>query len=446
LRGTISHHFLIMGTPVADATTIFLDGVAAVHPGELMHKNVQVVPGGLRIAGTYYPLSPLAKVCVIGAGKAVAAMAQALENILSSLPLYGLVITKYGHALPLQHIQILEAAHPVPDMEGVVATQELLNIVAARAPHDLVIFLLSGGASALLADYPEGSSLQEVQQLFTLLLNSGADIHEMNTVRKHMSRIKGGQLAKKIAPATLCTLILSDVPGNDPQVIGSAPTVPDPSTFGDTIAILKHYGISHQLAPALLTHLQEGLAGTIPDTPKPGDPHFDNAHHYLTGTNTLALEAAAHTARRLGYHTQILTDMASGDAATLGQQLVQQAIQWQGPTPACLLVGGETTVKVTGTGLGGRNQQLALAAGLLLQQHPHITLLSGGTDGTDGPTDAAGAVVNAAIMQQATALHLNPLSHLQNNNAYPFFEAAGGLLKAGPTQTNVMDIVIVLIV
>lgn len=435
----------VVSTTAAHASAIFLEGVAAVHPAALMHKNVQHIPGGIQIAGTIFPLVPGAKIGIIGAGKAVAAMAQALENILSAYPLYGLVITKYDHTLPLQYIQIIAAAHPVPDAQGVAATRQLMHLVENRAPQDLIIFLLSGGASALLADYPEGSSLEEVQHLFELLLKSGADIHEMNTVRKHISGIKGGQLAKKIYPATLCTLILSDVPGNDPHVIGSGPTVPDPSTFADTLAILERYALIPQLPPALLTHLQNGLAGTIPETPKPGDPHFSNTYNYLTGTNTLALEAAADKARQLGYYTEILTDTATGDAATLGRQLAQQAIDWQGPTPACLLIGGESTVKVTGNGLGGRNQQLALAAGILLQSHPHITLLSGGTDGTDGPTDAAGAVVNAAIMQQAATLHLDANAYLQNNDAYHFFEAAGGLLKTGPTQTNVMDIVVVLI-
>ncbi len=433
------------GAATAHGSAIFLEGVSAVHPAALMHKNVQPVPGGIQIAGTFFPLAPGAKIGIIGAGKAVAAMAQALENILSDYPLYGLVITKYDHTLPLQHLEIIAAAHPVPDAQGVAATRRLLHLADNRAPQDLLLFLLSGGASALLADYPEGSSLEEVQRLFELLLKSGADIHEMNTVRKHVSGIKGGQLAKKIYPATLCTLILSDVPGNDPHVIGSGPTVPDPSTFADTLTILERYALVPQIPPALLAHLLKGLAGAIPETPKPGDPHFSHTHNYLTGTNTLALEAAAHKARQLGYHTEILTDTATGDAATLGRQLAQQAIDWQGPTPACLLIGGESTVQVTGTGLGGRNQQLALAAGPLLQAYPHITLLSGGTDGTDGPTDAAGAVVNAAIMQQATALHLDAQAYLRNNDAYHFFEAAGGLLKTGPTQTNVMDIVVVII-
>ncbi|MBO9728045.1 MAG: glycerate kinase [Chitinophaga sp.] len=431
-----------------DIRNIFLHAVAAVHPQELMRKNVQVLPAAriINISGDEYRVPEHARVWVLGAGKAAAAMAQELEQLLlPHFPLQGLVITKYGHALPLQHLTLLEAGHPVPDENSVSASVKLQAIAAQVQPEDLVIFLLSGGASALLADVPAGSTLPEVQQLFTVLLNSGADIREMNVVRKHLSAIKGGQLAKNIYPATLCTLILSDVVGDDLSVIGSGPTVPDPSTFADTLQLLQQYHLPGKIAPALWQHIENGVAGKVPETPKPGDHHFKHTHNYLVGTNHIALEAAASKAGELGYYPVLLSDTITGDVHAVAEQLVQTALNYHGPLPACLLAGGETTVTITGNGLGGRNQQLALAAGIALAEHPHITFLSGGTDGSDGPTDAAGAIVDASTMKNARNRQLDANSFLRNNDALHFFSKAGGLLVTGPTQTNVMDLMILLI-
>lgn len=431
-----------------DIRHIFLHAAAAVHPQELMRKNVQVLPATriINISGDEYLIPEHARVWVLGAGKAAAAMAQELEQLLlPHFPLQGVVITKYGHALPLQQLTLLEAGHPVPDENSVAASVKLQAITAQVQPQDLVIFLLSGGASALLADVPAGSTLPEVQQLFAALLNSGADIREMNVVRKHLSAIKGGQLAKSIYPATLCTLILSDVVGDDLSVIGSGPTVPDPSTFADTLQLLRQYHLPEKIAPALLQHIENGVAGNVPETPKPGDLHFKHTHNYLVGTNRIALEAAATKAGELGYHPVLLSDTITGDVHAVAQQLVQTGLDYHGPLPACLLAGGETTVTITGNGLGGRNQQLALAAGIALANHPHITFLSGGTDGSDGPTDAAGAIVDAATMQNAQNKQLDANSFLHNNDAFHFFSKAGGIMVTGPTQTNVMDLMILLI-
>ena len=427
------------------ATAIFREAVTAVQPQYLIPKQIQAQPNGIRIAGRFFPLQPDSRIFVAGAGKAAAAMAQALEGTGISHPLQGMVITKYEHALPLQHITVAEAGHPVPDENGVRATKQMMALLKEARAQDLVLFLLSGGASALLADTPPGASLTDVQAVFDLLLKSGATIHEMNTVRKHISAIKGGQLALKVYPATLCTLILSDVVGDDLDVIGSGPTVPDRSTFADTQAILEKYRLTNRIPAVIQHHIQQGLAGKITETPKPGHTGFSNTYNYLIGTNSIALDAAAKAAEALGYHTVLLSSSVTGNAQTLAQALAQQAIRWSGPRPACLLMGGESTVIVTGQGLGGRNQQLALAAGIPIESHPNITILSAGTDGTDGPTDAAGAVVNAGIMQQAAAQGLDPHSYLENNDAYHFFEKAGGLIKTGPTQTNVMDVMLALI-
>lgn len=424
-----------------------MHAVSAVHPVQLIRRHVQVKdPFTILISGDEYVLPPSGRLIVLGAGKAAAAMAQELEKVLAGhIRPEGLVVTKHGHALPLQHIELLEAGHPVPDQHSVEASRRFLEIAATAGSPDLVILLLSGGASSLLADVPEGSTLEDVQQLFTLLLKSGANIHEMNIVRKHLSKIKGGWLAQNIYPATLCSLVLSDVVGDDLSVIGSGPAVPDPSTFADTIAILEKYRLLAVIPYSLRQYLHDGMAGTVPDTPKAGDAVFAQVHHYLTGTNHIALEAAADKARRLGYHTQALAADTTGDAHTVAEMLVAAARQYQGPRPGCLLMGGETTVQVTGNGKGGRNQQLALAAAIALDGQTGITLLSAGTDGTDGPTNAAGAIVDADTLKKAADLQLDPQQFLQQQDAWTFFSKAGGLLITGPTQTNVMDLMIVLL-
>jgi glycerate 2-kinase len=429
----------------ADAIHIFQSAVRAVQPATLIAQHVQRTSDALHIGGRRYALVPGRPVFIFGAGKAAAAMAQALEEQLNGLPLQGLVITKHAHSLPLQHIAVAEAGHPVPDIDGVQATSQLLQLLQDVQEDDVLIFLLSGGASALLIDYPPGSSLDEIQTVFTLLLQSGADIHEMNTVRKHLSAVKGGQLARRITAKAFCTIILSDVTGDNLDVIGSGPTVPDPGTFADARAVLEKYQLLDKVPLAVQKYIGQGCMGKIPDTPKPGDARFDGVYNFLAGTNKIALEAAAATASALGYTTHILTSTASGDAEQLAHWLIQKAINIGGNTPVCLLAGGESTVRVTGHGLGGRNQHLALAAGLALPSDIDITLLSAGTDGTDGPTDAAGAVTDSALMQAAQQQGLNAQQFLEQHDAYHFFEQAGGLLKTGPTQTNVMDIMVVLI-
>jgi glycerate 2-kinase len=436
--------------------SIFNHAVAAVQPAILMKKNVQREGDIIRIATHTFHLQPHSRVWIFGAGKASAAMALALEDILQGIPLQGLVITKYHHALPLQYIRVAEAAHPLPDENGVQATKDMIALLKQVQENDLVLFLLSGGASALLVDYPPGSSLTQLQTVFELLLKSGADIHEMNTVRKHLSAVKGGQLTANYS------LILSDVVGDDLHVIGSGPTVPDPSTFADAYSIIEKYHLTDQLPETVIQHILQGVQGLIPDTPKQG-----HTHNLLVGNNKIALQAAAEQATALGYEVHILTATATGEAELLAQQLVQQAINWPGKRPVCLLAGGETTVTITGNGLGGRNQQLALAALIALekafitlqetsvasqdvliasQNDPrNITLLSAGTDGTDGPTDAAGAIADYAVITAATKKNLNASQYLQQNDAYHFFAQTNGLLKTGPTQTNVMDIIVVII-
>lgn len=427
------------------AISIFSAAVHAVQPSQLMRQHVQLHDDILTVCGRTFSLPARRPVWIFGAGKAAAAMAQALEAILSHVRLQGMVITKYEHALPLQHIHVAEAGHPLPDDNGVRATAQMVAQLQSVQAGDVLLFLLSGGASALLADYPEGASLAQVQQVFELLLKSGADIHEMNVVRKHLSAVKGGQLALLADTDAWCSLILSDVVGDDLSVIGSGPTVPDPSTFSDAVAILDKYNLTTLLPAAIQDHLRRGSAGTIAETPKPGHAGLHAVNNFLIGSNTIALEAAAQKAISLGYATQVLTSAARGLATAIAAELVTAASCWKGSRPACILMGGESTVTVTGQGLGGRNQHLALAAGLLLAAQAGITILSAGTDGTDGPTDAAGAVTDRELMLHAAAQGLDAAHYLAQHDAYHFFEKAGGLIKTGPTQTNVMDIMLAII-
>lgn len=428
-----------------DAISIFQAAVAAVQPAHLMRQHVQYSDGVLSVCEQSFTLTPGSTVWLFGAGKAAASMAQALEQVLSGMQIKGLVITKYAHALPLNHITLREAAHPVPDENGVKATAEMVSLLRSTGPDDIVLFLLSGGASALLADYPEGADLLQVQQVFSLLLKSGADIYEMNIVRKHLSAVKGGQLPLLTHTKAWCSLILSDVVGDDLSIIGSGPTVADPSTFGDAMAVLDKYALTSQLPPAIHAHLQQGCAGKIAETPKPGHADLVHVHNFLTGSNHIALEAAKEQAISLGYDTEILSSTATGQATVLAEKLVNTARSWQGKKPGCILMGGESTVTVKGDGLGGRNQQLALAAGILLKDVPGVLILSAGTDGTDGPTDAAGAFSDKELMQKAIENGLDAAAYLEQNDAWHFFEKTGGLIKTGPTQTNVMDIMLAII-
>jgi hydroxypyruvate reductase len=320
----------------------------------------------------------------------------------------------------------------LPDENSVLAANKVKTLLNDLQESDLVIVLISGGASALLTDVPSGTTLQLLKDISDRLIKSGAAIAEINTVRKHLSELKGGGLAKLVFPAKLYAIVLSDVVGNNPDVIGSGLTVPDTSTVAEAVATMKQYQLDNY------RHL-------IKETPKPGDDLFHNSHYLLAATNEFALQAAKDEAERLGYHTSIINSAVSGLVSDLSQELVRQAVHYTGTLPACLLMGGECTIQVTGNGKGGRNQQFALQAGIALKEHPHITVLSGGTDGTDGPTDAAGAMANAGIMNEAAVLGKDAEVGLADNDAYHFFENTSGHIRTGPTQTNVMDIMIALI-
>jgi hydroxypyruvate reductase len=415
-----------MDQQIQEVISIFEVAVAAVQPKQFMRTCLQADA----VFGEPFTAP---RIYVLGAGKAAASMAKEAEDILGDRITQGFVVTHQPTPFHLKKITAIVGGHPVPDLNSLIATTTMLEVAKGIHADDIVIFLLSGGASALLADVPHGASMEEVQMLFDSLLKSGADIKETNTVRKHLSAIKGGQLAQKLSPAKIYTIILSDVPGDDPAVIGSGPTIPDPSTFAEAWAVLEKY----QISSGLRDHIKQGMEGLIPETPVV----LDNSFYTIAASNRTALEAASKKAQEMGFHTQILPELVTGEAREAGIRLAQLAIDYKGPFPACILAGGETTVQVKGSGRGGRNQELALAAGIQLKDAPHITFLSAGTDGIDGPTDAAGAVVSADIMQHAP----DPAEFLDNNDAWHFFESAGSLIKTGHTHTNVMDVIVILL-
>lgn len=431
------------------ARLIFEAAVESVLPEKMIKKQVLLQGSTLHISGTPIPLDAINRIYVIGAGKASANMAKEIENILGKKITGGHIVTKYGHECKLQYIEVSEAGHPVPDNSGCIATKKILDIAKHCSEDDLIICLVSGGGSALLADFPEESNVHDIIILNDLLLKSGADIKEINTVRKHLSKIKGGQLATAAYPARLFSLVLSDVVGDSLEVIASGPTVPDTTTFEDALKVLEKYNLLTKAPKLLVNYLQKGNEGIHPETPKPGNPLFSRTKNIIIGSNKTALEAAHQKATELGLNSYIVTSELEGDTAEVANTLMNIAITFQNNAtvkkPCCLLFGGETTVKVSGTGTGGRNQHLALYCSLLLKNKNGITLLVAGTDGNDGPTIAAGALVDTKTFEQASQQGLNIEKYLQNFDSFHFFKKAGGHIITGPTMTNVMDIIVVVV-
>jgi len=433
-----------------DAQDIFYQGLAAVDPKTCIHRYCSIEDHILTIDKKTYDLDQYTAVWVLGAGKAGASMAHAVETILKDRITKGFVIVKYGHVKPLRYITLAEAGHPIPDENSLYAAEKLLDMAGEADEKTLVICLLSGGGSALMTLPAEGISLFEKQETTKVLLDSGAPIHEINTIRKHLSRIKGGLLARAIHPATLVCLVLSDVIGDNLDIIASGPAVADPGTFGHCIDIVKTRRLAHRLPPAVLRHLEKGAQGWIPETPKKGDGIFNNVSHTIVAGNIHALLAAEKKAAALGYHTLALPIPVEGEtreAAARFGDLARQVLAAGKPVkpPACILSGGETTVTLHGRGKGGRNQEFALASALSVKGLEHVVILSAGTDGTDGPTDAAGAIADHTTVERAGRLGLDPEQFLFENNAYPFFEALSDLFITGPTLTNVMDLHLLLV-
>lgn len=391
-------------------------------------------------------LASVDRIVLIGAGKAAAGMAAGALDVLGDRITAGTITTRDGHGAALPRIDVWEAAHPVPDTRGLAGAVEALRMARDAGPRDLVLCLLSGGASALWPAPVPGVSLTELREVTDALLRCGAAIHEINTVRKHLSRIGGGWLAHAAAPARVVTLAISDVVGGALDVIASGPTVPDPTTYADALEVLQSHGI--QPPAAVRAHLRAGDIGERPETPRPGDPALARASAHVIAANRDALAGAAAEAERLGYRARIVADDVEGEASAVGEQVAQLALDARAEAagaPLALLLGGETTVTVQGSGRGGRNQELALALAITLEGVGGVLAAAMGTDGTDGPTDAAGAFADGGTVTRGHAAGLDARDALRRNDAHPFLHAAGDLIVTGPTGTNVNDIVLVLV-
>jgi len=433
-----------------EAKAIFQASVEAADPSRCIHQNVRLCQEILQIGQTTYHLSDFRRIFVIGAGKASVPMAQAVEQILADRITGGVINTKYGHSRPLQRIEVNEAAHPLPDERGMEGTEKIVKLLKEADKETLVLCILSGGGSALMPHPAAGISLEEKQQTTQRLLQSGASIEETNAIRKHLSGIKGGRLCQLAHPARVVTLILSDVVGNKLETIASGPTVADPSTFADCLRIVERYDLVGRLPPTVIRRLQAGVRGGVEETPKPGDRIFSSCQNLVVGDNRLAVEAARAKAISLGYNTLVLSTQIEGEAREVARvyaALAKEVLSSGNPisSPACLIGGGETTVTVKGAGKGGRNQELVLAAAVQIDGLRDVVILSGGTDGTDGPTDAAGAVADGQTVRRAKQMGLSASDCLRENDSYQFFRSLGDLLMTGPTGTNVMDIQIVLV-
>jgi hydroxypyruvate reductase len=433
-----------------DARKIFDAGIAAVDPVAAVKRHLRREGDTIEIAGQRYELSKYRRLYVIGAGKASARMALAVVEILGESIDGGIVVVKYGYSVPVARIDIIEAGHPLPDSAGVKATRRIIETLNEAGKDDLVLFLISGGGSALLPCPADGLTLKDKQRTTQALLDCGATIHEVNAVRKHLSKVKGGRLARLAYPATLVSLTLSDVIGDSLGSIASGPTVPDASTFSDCLKIIERYKIGKTIPPPVMSFLQRGARSDRDETPKPGDRAFKKVQNVLIGSNRLALQGAREEAEALGYNCLLLSSFIDGEtrAAAAVHAAIAKEIRVSEdpiPPPACVISGGETTVTVHGSGLGGRNQEFALSAGIQIDGVKGVVVLSGGTDGTDGPTDAAGGIVDGSTLERARAKRLDPNRYLRNNDSYHFLRATGDLLITGPTYTNVMDLHVILV-
>lgn len=429
---------------------ILAASINSVNPGTSITNYVTRKNEICTVGSKIYNLENYANIYVVGAGKAGAPMSVALSDILGEYSSEGIVIVKeghLGHTYPKKYLKIklFEAGHPLPDERGVDGTKNIINLLKSAGENDLVFCLISGGGSSLLTAPVEGVHLKDLQKLMKVLLASGVNINEINSLRKHLDAIKGGRLAQIAAPATVISLILSDVLGDPLDVIASGPTVPDTSTFNDAYSVLEKYNIMEQIPTRIVNYLENGVNGELRDTPKPGDPIFQNNQNIIIGSNKTAARSAIKEAQSLGFNTMLLTTFLQGEARHAGKFLASLARQLRSEPPpvklpACIVIGGETTVKITGEGNGGRNQELALGAVSDLGNLLNTALVTLATDGEDGPTDAAGAVVTGETLSRALEMKMDTLGYLNCNDSYSYFSALDDLIKPGPTLTNVNDL------
>ncbi len=433
-----------------DAEAIFKAGLEAVNPIQAVKRHVTLQDDKLIVGDKTYNLADYDGVYVIGTGKASAAMGQAVEDLFGERLKEGVVNVKYGHTFPLKKIKVNEAGHPVPDEAGFNGTEEIIQLLKKTEKDDLVLSLISGGGSALLPYPAEGLTLEDMQEVTRCLLEVGACIHEINALRKHLSQVKGGRLARLAHPSTLISLMLSDVIGDDLDTIASGPTVPDESTFDDCLKVLEKYQMREKIPNSVAEILEKGARGEVEETPKAGDPAFQRTQNLVIASNILAVQDAQQKAEEFGYNTVILSTFVEGETkevARVHAAIAKEILQTGNPVPrpACVISGGETTVTIRGKGLGGRNQEFVLAAAIDIDGLENVVILSGGTDGTDGPTDAAGAIADGSTVNRAREMGMDAEDYLQENDSYHFFEPLGDLLITGPTHTNVMDLRLVMV-
>lgn len=450
-----SKHNNLLHQMRSEALKLFQASLEPVNPYEAVKRFVRM-EGDLLTLGqegqtqTELNLNEFRHVFLVGGGKATAPMARAMEDILGDRIDEGLINVKYGFIDELSYTEIVEADHPLPDRSGVEGTGKILDLLGRAGEKDLIFSLISGGGSALLP-HPAGEiSLEEKQAVTRNLLECGASIDEINAIRKHISASKGGQMARAAYPATTVNLMLSDVVGDRMDVIASGPFVPDMSSFMESWQIIERYGLGD--IPASVTeHLKRGMEGSIPETPKEGEEIFGHVYNFIIGSNILALEAAREAAEGMGYNTLILSSMVEGetrDVARVHTAIAKEILTSGRPVypPTCIISGGETTVSIRGSGMGGRNQEFCLAAAMDITDLPQrLVILSGGTDGNDGPTDAAGAIVDPLTVERGKEKGLDASKYLADNDSYHFFKETDDLLMTGPTNTNVMDVRLILV-
>jgi len=422
----------------------------AVDPFGAVKRQMSLQGTQLRIGDRPYELKDYRHIYVVGGGKAGGSMARAVEDILGDRITAGVINTKHGYVADTKIVRVNEAGHPIPDARGMAGAREMVDLVRGASEGDLVLCLISGGGSALMTLPVEGISLQDMEALTSALLRCGATINEINTIRKHLSQIKGGNLSRAAFPADVVSLILSDVVGNPLDVIASGPTVPDSSSFAQSWEIVERYNLADELPSPIVEQLRRGKDGKIPETPKEGDPAFARTYNLIIGSNEIAARAAVDEAGNAGFHTMLLSTYVEGEAREVAHVFcaIAREILHSGqpvPRPACVVAGGETTVTIRGDGKGGRNQELALSAAIRLDGMDGVMIVALATDGTDGPTDAAGAIADGSTLRRARAKKLSAREYLANNDSYHFFDQLDDLLITGPTNTNVNDLTFVFV-
>jgi glycerate 2-kinase len=427
------------------ALAVLLAALEAAGPIKAIKRQVSLSDETLRIGLRTYDLGCYRNIYVIGGGKAGGSMAQAIEDILGERVTAGLVNVKYGYGAETEIVRLNEAGHPIPDAAGMAGTKQMAELARQATDEDLVLCLISGGGSALMTLPSEGITLADTKSLTDAFLRCGATINEINAVRKHLSQIKGGNLARLAYPAEIVSLILSDVVGSPLDVIASGPTVPDTTTFADAYGVIEKYDLLEELPRPIVERLRRGKEGLIPETPKESDESFTRTYNLIIASNEVAAEAATTKAKELGFHTLLLSTFVEGEAREVARVFaaIAKEILHSGcpvPRPACLVAGGETTVTVCGSGLGGRNQEMALSAALEIAGLEDVMIIPLATDGTDGPTDAAGAIADGSTVRRAQEAGLSATQYLANNDSYHFFQQLGDLLITGPTNTNVNDL------